>query len=102
MKSVINYSTQFKREAVKQMIENDYSAIDVAYRLGISTRVLYDWVRAYSDPSHHCIMDQALKMEKTLQAEVKRLQQELKLAQHERDILKEAYILSSAEPEDRA
>ncbi len=37
------YTTEFKKEAVKQVIERGYSVAEVAERLGICTKTLYQW-----------------------------------------------------------
>ena len=40
------YSPEFKREAVRQIVERGYSVADVSERLGVSARSLYKWVKA--------------------------------------------------------
>lgn len=35
------YSEEFKREAIKQVTESNYSVVEVATRLGITTKSLY-------------------------------------------------------------
>jgi transposase len=37
------YSEEFKIEAVKQITERGYSVHEVAERLGITTKSLYNW-----------------------------------------------------------
>lgn len=37
------YTEEFKIEAVKQVTERDYSAQEVAERLGITAKSLYNW-----------------------------------------------------------
>ncbi|GLQ35135.1 hypothetical protein GCM10007939_14180 [Amylibacter marinus] len=43
MSGRIGYTEEFKRDAVAQVKDRGYSVQDVANRLGISTKSLYDW-----------------------------------------------------------
>ncbi|QPG04604.1 transposase [Salinimonas marina] len=85
----IRYSDEFKQEAVNQVVIHGYSVADVAARLDISTKSLYGWMKAFSKPTKQ------RKEDEDLRAEVARLKRELKRAQQERDILKEAAVDSS-------
>jgi transposase len=78
------YSEEFKIEAVKQVTERNHPVLQVANRLGVTTKSLYDWINRYgNEPAqHHQISDQ--------QKEIRRLKAELKRAEEERDILKKA------------
>jgi len=38
------YPEEFKREAVKQVVERDYSVAEVAERLGVCMKPLYQWL----------------------------------------------------------
>lgn len=87
----IRYTDEFKQEAVNQVLIHGYSVADVASRLGISTKSLYDWKKAFSKPAKQRLEDQ------DLQAEVARLKRELKRTQQERDILKEAAVFFAGE-----
>ena len=82
----IRYSTEFKQEAVNKITVHGYAVADVAQRLGISTKTLYNWIQTYSKPTKQRVQEQ------DLQAEIARLKRELKRAQQERDILKEAAV----------
>ncbi len=44
------YTEEFKREAVKQVIERGYSVADVAQRLGTTAHSLYAWLKKYGEP----------------------------------------------------
>ena len=78
------YPEEFKIEAVKQVVDRGYSVADVAKRLDVTTHSLYAWVKKYGpDSKEHSDLTDA-------QAEIKRLQKELKRAEDERDILKKA------------
>ena len=78
------YTDEFRQEAVKQVTEHGYKVADVAARLGVSTYSLYDWIRKYGPSSAE------YQAEHDQQAEIKRLQKELKRVTEERDILKKA------------
>ena len=78
------YPEEFKIEAVKQVVDRGHSIANVAKRLDITTHGLYAWVKKYGPDSkkHNDLTD--------AQAEIKRLQKELKRTTEERDILKKA------------
>lgn len=78
------YPEEFKVEAVKQVVDRGHSVADVAKRLDVTTHSLYAWMKKYGPDSkqHNDLSD--------TQAEIKRLQKELKRATEERDILKKA------------
>ena len=87
----VRYSEEFKQEAVNQVVNHGYSVLDVSGRLGISTKSLYDWIKKFSKPK------KVRQKEEDLQAEVARLKRELKRAEQERDILKEAAVFFAGE-----
>lgn len=78
------YPEEFKREAVRQVTDRGHSVAQVASRLGVTTHSLYAWLRKYgSQSSEH-------QAKVNDQAEIRRLQNELKRVTEERDILKKA------------
>ncbi|HDS5878982.1 TPA: IS3 family transposase [Enterobacter roggenkampii] len=78
------YPEEFKTEAVKQVVDRGYSVSSVATRLDITTHSLYAWIKKYGpDPSTH-------KEQSDAQAEIRRLQKELKRVTDERDIFKKS------------
>lgn len=85
------YSKEFKLEAIKQITERGYKAIDVAERLGVTSKSLSDWQKKYANPSvqHETITSQ--------QEEVRRLKAELRRVTEERNILKEAAVFFAGE-----
>ena len=87
----IRYTDEFKQEAVNQVVIHGYRVADVAERLGISTKSLYGWIKVFSKPAKQ------RQDAQDLQAEVARLKRELKRAQQERDILKEAAVFFAGE-----
>lgn len=78
------YPEEFKREAVRQVTDRGHSVAQVASRLGVTTHSLYAWLRKYGPQSSE---HQAKAND---QAEIRRLQNELKRVTEERDILKKA------------
>jgi len=82
--SGIRYTEEFKRDAVAQVTDRGYSVKDVATRLGISTKSLYDWKAIFHKPDKE-------RQQDILQAqEIRRLKSELARVTEERDILKKA------------
>ncbi|MBS0854368.1 IS3 family transposase [Enterobacter sp. JGM127] len=78
------YPEEFKTEAVKQVVDRGYSVASVATRLDITTHSLYAWIKKYgSDSSTN-------KEQSDAQAEIRRLQKELKRVTDERDIFKKS------------
>ena len=63
---------EFKTEAVKQVVDRGYSVASVATRLDITTHSLYAWIKKYGPDSS------ANKEQSDAQAEIRRLQKELK------------------------
>ena len=80
------YPEEFKIEAVKQVVDRGHSVSSVATRLDITTHSLYAWIKKYGPDSS------TNKEESDAQAEIRRLQKELKRVTDERDILKKAAV----------
>lgn len=80
------YPEEFNIEAVKQVVDRGHSVSSVATRLGITTHSLYAWIKAYGPDSS------TNKVQSDAQAEIRRLQKELKGVTDERDILKKAAV----------
>ncbi|EMG0483178.1 IS3 family transposase [Salmonella enterica subsp. enterica serovar 4,[5],12:i:-] len=78
------YPEEFKIEAVKQVVNRGYSVASVATRLDITTHSLYAWIKKYGPDSS------ANKEQSDAQAEIRRLQKELKRVTDERDIFKKS------------
>ena len=78
------YTSEFKAEAIKQVVERGHGVVDVAKRLGVSDKSLYGWLRQARQTGSKPTGDDALRTENM------RLKAELKRAIEERDILKKA------------
>jgi len=82
----LNFTEEFKIDAIKQITERGYSVADVSKRLGVSTHSLYAWMKRFSKPP-------IVAQEATEQAaEIRRLKRELMRVTEERDILKKATV----------
>ena len=78
------YPEEFKIEAVKQVVDRGHSISDVAKRLDVTTHSLYAWVKKFGpDSKQNNELSDA-------EAEIRRLQKELKRTTEERDLLKKA------------
>jgi len=86
------YPDEFKIEAVRQIVERGHKVAEVASRLGVSTYSLYAWKKQFGPDA---VEQQAKTAE---QAEIKRLQKELKRVTEERDILKRAAAYFANQP----
>jgi len=91
MSKGVKYTKEFKQEAVNQVTIHGYSVNDVAERLGICTKSLYAWRKTLSKPT------KASESERDLRAENARLKKQLKRAEQERNILKEAAVFFASE-----
>ena len=78
------YTEEFKVAAVRQVTVEGHSVPDVAKRLGVTTKSLYDWKKAYGESP-----ELAARI-KADQVENQRLKKELKRVTEERDILRKA------------
>ena len=88
------YTEEFKMDAVKQVTLNNYSVIDTAERLGVHKDSLRSWIKRYESPEALA----TAKISDTTNAEIKRLQKELKRVTEERDILKKAAAYFASNP----
>ena len=86
------YTNEFKREAVKQVVERGYSVAEVSERLGVCTKTLYQWrTDLHGSPQEIKSSDD--------QTEIARLKAELNRVKEERDILKKAARYFASNPE---
>jgi transposase len=80
------YTSEFKEEAVRQVVDKGHSVVDVAKRLSIGDQILYKWVKKFKYANEPVAIDDM----KSMQAELNRLKAELRRTTEERDILKKA------------
>ncbi len=85
------YPEEFKKEAVKQVVDKGFTMTDVAQRLGVTYKSLHSWVQKYSKTDH------ARTAEDSQLSEIRKLKAELRRVTEERDILKEAAVYFAGE-----
>ena len=91
-----SFSREFKLEAVRQVRERGVPVAQVARDLGIHQNVLSKWVRQARDDAPQAFPGRGQM--KPADAELARLQRELKRVTAERDILKKALGYFAKEP----
>ncbi len=90
-----HFAEEFKREAVKQVVEREYSVPDVSKRLGVSVQSLYKWIKAYSPDGTQRIEAEL----KEIKQDNLKLKAQLRRAEEERDLLKKAAAYFARNPE---
>jgi transposase len=83
-----HYTKEFKHDAVKLVLEQGYSANEVARRLGINQTSVSRWVR--EQRQDHQPSNDGSATRNQLEAEIIRLRKENQRLQMEREILKKA------------
>ena len=81
------YLDEFKRDAVRLVTEERYTFKAAATAVGVSEKSLRDWHAKFAPKPNPCGEDASLE---ELREENKRLRQQLKRAELEREILKKA------------
>lgn len=97
MKPRRTYDKEFKKEAVRLVLEEGYSAAEVERNLGISTNIVYRWVRQIRDDPNHAFPGKGRL--KPPEEELRDLQRELARVKRERGILKKAVAIFSTDPD---
>jgi transposase len=90
------YDPDFKREAVRMVVEDGHGVREVERNLGITYGVLKGWVQKHRD--HQDAAHVGLIATESPEAELKRLRKENERLQRERDILKKAVAIFSTDP----
>ncbi len=88
-----NYSDDFKRDAVHQIIVRGYPVDEVTRCLGVSTHSLYEWVKQFGEPAPK-------KSGLDHEVENRRLKRELARVTEERDMLKRQRCTSREGPNE--
>jgi len=100
MRKATQFSSEFRREAVKLVQSSDKNAKQIARELGVKPTTLYQWVsRAMKDKTTRFskIEPKSKHSYHNLDRENKQLKKELRRAEMERDILKKAAYFASQE-----
>jgi transposase len=91
------YDKEFKKEAVRLVLQEGYGAAEVERNLGIGSNIVSRWVReSEQDPEHAFPGKGRLKPP---EEEFRALQRELARVKRERDILKKAVAIFSTDPD---
>lgn len=93
MRSNRKYDSEFKLQAVKEVIEHNRSIREVESSFQITHGVLKGWVQKYRDEQNPEIVSQ-----RSAEAELKQLRKENEQLRRERDILKKAVAIFSTDP----
>ena len=81
------FSDDFKRDAVRLVVDEQYTFKAAAKAVGVSEKSLRDWHKRFALPPKPCGEDATVE---ALREESKRLRKQLRRAELERDILKKA------------
>jgi transposase len=81
------FSDDFKRDAVRLIVGEEYTFKAAAKAVGVSEKSLRDWHKKFAPPPKPCGEDGTVE---ELREENKRLRKQLKRAELEREILKKA------------
>jgi len=81
------FRDDFKRDAVRLVVEEKYTFAAAAQAVGVSTKSLRDWHKKFAPAPEPC-GDNATVEE--MREEIRRLRRQLKRAELEREILKKA------------
>jgi transposase len=93
IKSRRTYDPEFKKEAVRLVLENGKAVSNVAENLGINPEILYRWIKKHKeDPEYSFPGKGRLKPEAE---RMRQLERELVDVKEERDILKKAVAIFS-------
>ena len=88
------FSREFKLAAVKKHIENGLSAREVAEELEIDDNLIYNGKKIFQNDGS---LEKQLESSSSVNAELKRLRDEVRQLRIERDILKKATVFFARE-----
>jgi transposase len=92
-----SFTTEFKHEAVKLVLERGVTASQAAKDLGLHQNVLRNWVKDAKANGKQAFPGRGVQ--RADDAEVSRLRRELAKTRTERDILKKAIAYFAKEPQ---
>ena len=95
MKARKKYSKEFKLDAVSLVLDQDYTRAAAAKSLGINTQMLGRWVKEHQADEGHAFRGNGKLTPE--QEEIRRLKQQVKRLEMEKDILKKATVFFAAE-----
>ncbi|MFC1478678.1 transposase [Candidatus Margulisiibacteriota bacterium] len=91
------YDEDFKKEAVRLIIENGRALKQVARELGVNSWTLRDWKKKYGTETQKDLIKNGV-IQLSPEEELKLLKRELLDVTEERDILKKAIAIFSKKP----
>jgi transposase len=91
------YDHEFKTEAARLVLEQNRTCSSVEKALGLPNGLVKDWVRSYRTGHSHAFPGNG-KRRKAHESEIEQLKKDLDMVRKERDILKKALAIFSAEP----
>ncbi len=80
------YTEEFRRDAVRMVESEGLTAAEVGRRLGVNANLLRKWREKYGSKS------ESVESQRDLEAENRRLRDEVRRLQMEREILKKAAV----------
>ena len=92
-----NYDIEFKREAVRLVVEEGRKASEVERNLGITPTLVSRWIREVSEDPEYAFPGKGRL--KAPDEEIRKLQRENERLRRERDILKKAVAIFSKDPD---
>jgi transposase len=92
-----SYDKEFKREAVRLVVEEGRKASEVERNLGVTPTLVSRWVREISEDPEYAFPGKGRL--KAPDDEIRKLQRDNKRLRRERDILKKAVAIFSKEPD---
>ena len=92
-----SYDKEFKREAVRLVVEEGRKASEIERNLGITPTLVSRWVREMSEDPEYAFPGKGRL--KAPDDEIRKLQRENKRLRRERDILKKAVAIFSKDPD---
>jgi len=91
MKQRKKFDSEFKKEAIKLLIESGKSSVEIAENLGVNQANLLRWKREYENHPEIAFPGNGNQSRQDL--EIKKLQRQLADIKMERDILKKAMAI---------
>jgi len=91
------YDNEFKREAVRLVVEEGRKASEVERNLGITPTLVSRWIREMSEDPEYAFPGKGRL--KAPDEEIRKLQRENERLRRERDILKKAVAIFSKDPD---
>jgi len=91
-----HHSEEFKKEAVRLVIQSGRKVKQIAAELGVNPWTVKDWVKKYDKETRAELISQGLKMSPEEENSI--LKKELADVTEERDILKKAIAVFSKKP----